>query len=115
VRVIAATFRDETAAERVLGRLREAFELRRTDAELAPLGVVGSDLDEATLLAGRFYDDRVPTIRALIERCGGRVVMDVDEIRTGRGTVPARASRPDDGRVRPSRTHARGEPTRVLF
>lgn len=88
VRVIAATFHDETTAQRVLRRLRRAYELRRTDAELAPLGVAGSDYQEPVVLAGHFYDERVPIVRDLIERSGGRVVVDVDEAATKTRLTP---------------------------
>jgi hypothetical protein len=115
VRVLAATFQDESAAERVLGSLREAYGLRGSDAAVAPVAGVGSDAGQAVLLAGRFYEDRVPVVRDFVEREGGRVVIDVDEAATKRRETPLPASRADERRAQPSRLGDRGDPTRIFF
>ena len=78
MRVLAATFSDRSAAAGVLRELRARYELGPEDAALAPLGDSGAR-DGLTLLAGRFYDERVADIRQLIERHGGQVVADVDK------------------------------------
>ncbi len=84
VRVLAASFGDRKVARRVLRVLQRAYELRAEDAAVAPMGTsTGSD-EPMTVLAGRFHDDRVAPIRDLVERYGGRVLVEVDERATRR-------------------------------
>ena len=86
---MAAKFTDGEAAARVLGELRDAYDLDPNDAALAPLGTAGSPEDGVTLLAGRFWEERVPRIRELVEQNGGSVVVDVDEAATRSRATPA--------------------------
>ena len=94
MRVIAATFKDRAVADQLLRDLRAEYELGVDDASLAPLGTADADEPGSlTLLAGRFYDERAPVVRELVERNGGDVVMDIDEAATRRRTTPPPASR----------------------
>lgn len=86
MRVIAATFKDHRSANRALMVLRAAFDLDQEQAQLAPLGVAGSESSDSTVLAGHFRDASVDTVRELFERYGGLVVTDVDENLTRRRT-----------------------------
>ena len=79
MRVLAASFSDRDRAREVLTELRRRYGLAPDDAGLAPLGTNGSGESGETLLAGRFWEDRVTEIRELIERHGGEVVADVDK------------------------------------
>ena len=78
MRVLAATFSDREQADGVLRELRSRYELGPEDAALAPLGTAGAR-NGLTVLAGRFYEERVREIRELIEQRGGQVVADVDK------------------------------------
>ena len=78
MRVLAATFSDREAAAGVLRELRVRYELGPEDAAVAPLGTTGAS-NGLTLLAGRFYDERVQDIKQLIERHGGQIVADIDK------------------------------------
>jgi hypothetical protein len=79
MRLLAATFADEAAAERVLAELRERYSLRPTDAEVAPLGTAGDDSGGRVVLAGRFREVVVPEVERFIAGRGGAVVAEVDE------------------------------------
>jgi len=84
LRVLAASFRDGKVARRVLKELQRAYELRAEDAAVAPMGTAAESDAPLTVLAGRFHDDRVGRIRDLVERYGGRVLVEVDERATRR-------------------------------
>ncbi len=79
MRVVAATFADEAAARRALAELRERYELRPVDAEVAPLGTAGQETGGQVVLAGRFNESVVPDVERLIEGRGGAIVAEVDE------------------------------------
>ena len=79
MRVLAATFSDREAAREVLNELRRRYDLDPEDAAVAPLGMNGIGPSPKTLLAGRFWEDRVLEIREFIEQHGGEVVADVDK------------------------------------
>lgn len=79
MRLVAATFSDESSAQQVLEELRERYRLRATDADLAPLGTAGRDDDRRIVLAGRFHEAVVPDVERIIEGSGGAVVAEVDE------------------------------------
>ena len=87
MRVVGATFSRREKAEQVLEELRSRFDLRQSDAAVAPLGVTG-DREDATVLAGRFQDDCVALVRELIERCGGSIAVEIDEQATKRWIGP---------------------------
>ena len=90
MRVVGATFPDRAEAVRALEELREAYELAPSDASLAQYGSTGSESGDLTLLAGRFWDERLQPVRETIERYGGRIVVDIDEAATRRHvTAPA--------------------------
>ncbi len=84
MRVLAASFRDGKVARRVLKELQRAYELRAEDAAVALMGTAAESDAPLTVLAGRFHDDRVGRIRDLVERYGGRVLVEVDERATRR-------------------------------
>jgi hypothetical protein len=88
VRVIAATFKDHGSANRTLKLLRGAFDLEEEDAQLAPLGVAGTESADSFVLAGRFKEARVATVCEMVEHYGGNVVLDVDEDTTRRRLTP---------------------------
>ncbi len=78
MRVLAAAFADESAARRALDELRERYGLGPDDAGIAPLGD-GQSGPSRVVLAGRFADDGVHTVRELLAEFGGEVVSEVDE------------------------------------
>ena len=82
MRVLAASFADRDAAVRVLEELRQRFDLTPEDAAVAPLGVGTASGPASTVLAGRFYEERIDVVRELVERSGGEVVVVVDEVIT---------------------------------
>lgn len=98
MRVVAARFGDREAAAGVLRVLRERYGLGPGDADLAPLGAPTSLEERATLLAGRFHDEKVGEIVQLIERSDGMVVADIDEQwtrpRSARGELAAEGRSP---------------------
>jgi hypothetical protein len=113
VRVIAATFKDRRSANRTLKLLRGAFDLGEEDAQLAPLGVAGTENDDSIVLAGRFWEARVATVCEMVERYGGNVVVDVDEDMTRRRVTPVPVCRPESSNGRRAKAQPRSE--RVLF
>jgi hypothetical protein len=97
MRVLAATFDREDAARAVLNTLRRRFDLSRRDASVAPLGSDDPRERGFFLLAGRFYDQRVAEVHRLVESFGGRVVEDIDEVRTQPGLAgAARSAQPSE-------------------
>jgi hypothetical protein len=78
MRVLAAAFENPRAARNALDELRHRYGLLPSDASIAPLGN-GDRSGARTVLAGRFYDDAVPEIRALVAEHGGQVLSEVDE------------------------------------
>jgi hypothetical protein len=114
VRVIAATFKDEESAGCALSELREAYDLAEDDAELAPLGVAGTESEDALVLAGRFRDERVEPIRRLVEEHGGSVVVNVDEaITRRRPLVPP--LRTEEARPRERLPRGKAQPSGLFF
>jgi hypothetical protein len=107
VRVIAATFKDQRSANRTLKLLRGAFDLEEEDAQLAPLGIAGTESADSIVLAGRFKEARVETVCEMVEHYGGNVVLDVDENVTRRGVTQAPAARPEHPNGRRARTRPR--------
>ncbi len=79
VRILAARFGDETAAQKVVALLRRRLDLGATDLSVAPLGGVDQPPGPASLLAGRFVDPRVSEVREIIRQAGGEIVADLDE------------------------------------
>jgi hypothetical protein len=108
VRVIAATFRDQRSAKRILRVLQGAFDLGEEDAELAPLGVAGTESDDSIVLAGRFNEARVATVCEMVERYGGNVVVDVDETMTRRH-VASQAPHAEHSNGRRPKAHPRSD------
>jgi hypothetical protein len=78
MRVLAAAFEDEAAAQSVLDELRRRYRLLPGDASIAPMGT-DDPSESRTLLAGRFDDDAVPVISDIVANHGGQIVSDVDE------------------------------------
>lgn len=80
MRVIAATFRDEERARRVLELLTSAFQLGPDDAQVARLGTADVTPEAGTaLLAGRFSSARTRAIRRILMAAGGEIVLEVDQ------------------------------------
>ncbi|CAN5602458.1 MAG: hypothetical protein H0V12_03310 [Chloroflexi bacterium] len=100
MRVIAATFSDRPAATRVLNELRGRYELSADDADVAPLGTYGGSRETLTVLAGRFWEDRVVEVAEIIGRNGGELVADIDERWTHARTTGGSAQRPASGPTR---------------
>lgn len=83
MRVLAARFPDRERALAALDALRRRFALRVDDAAIAPLGIPGlRDDGSDTLLAGRFRENNLESVRRTLTNAGGSVVADVDEQRT---------------------------------
>ncbi len=78
MRLVAATFADEATAEDTLAELRERYELREIDAEVAALGSSESN-GGRVVLAGRFGEAVLPDVEQLIRERGGEIVTEVDE------------------------------------
>ena len=78
MRVLAVAFEDARSARQALEELQRRYALGPEDASLAPLGG-RDDGAAAVVLAGRFADEVVPDIRALLAERGGEVVSEVDE------------------------------------
>ena len=79
MRVLAARFPDRGRASAVLDRLLRSPQVEPADVAIAPLGVPELTDSDATLLAGRFTDERAPEVARLVRESGGEVVADVDE------------------------------------
>lgn len=79
VRIVAARFGDETAAQKAVAVLRSLLDLGATDVSVAPLGGVDQPAGPTSLLAGRFVDPRVSEVREIIRQAGGEIVADLDE------------------------------------
>lgn len=83
MRVLAASFVDETAAEAVRVGLVRRFALRRGDLAVAPLGTASYPDGPAALLAGRFRDRDAAAVTAVMLSSGGTMVTDIDSARIG--------------------------------
>ena len=94
MRLVAATFADEATAERTLAELRERYDLRAIDADVAPLGS-SEEYGAQVVLAGRFREAVLRDVESLIEARGGAIVTQVDETKAEH---PARVQR--DGFLR---------------
>ena len=75
MRVIAARFRDRPRAQAVLQALRERLGLRPDQADAAALA--DGEEEPPGVLAGQFYEDRVPEVEAVIRDHEGEIVADV--------------------------------------
>jgi hypothetical protein len=84
MRVLAASFDTEAAAEVVRGALARLFRLKGDDLEVAALGRAAEPDGPAAILAGHFLDADAARASAYIQREGGRMVTDVDGARTER-------------------------------
>lgn len=98
MRVLAARFPDRERASAALGDLLRRFPLPPTDVGIAPLGTGGGDgTRDATLLAGRFPEEKRAEVDRVVREAGGEIVADVDE-RWTRPHVPDR-SQPADTEI----------------
>ncbi len=79
MRLVAATFADEATAQQVLSELRERYDLRTIDADVAPLGTSGDGASASVVLAGRFRESVVDDVEQLMRERGGAIVAEVDE------------------------------------
>jgi hypothetical protein len=78
MRVLAASFDDEAAAEVVRDGLARRFALRGDELAVAPLGRASYPDGPAALLAGRFRDGDAAAAAAVMEGHGGTMVTDID-------------------------------------
>jgi len=78
MRVLAASFPDDTSARAARRHLIETFGLE--DAQIGVEALAHDrDVRDAAVLAGRFQDDVVMTAREVVERFGGTLVIDIDD------------------------------------
>ncbi|CAN5425905.1 hypothetical protein BH20CHL6_BH20CHL6_10310 [soil metagenome] len=75
MRVMTAVFPQAYRADRLLDHLRRHHSLGAADGAVVELG--GGD--ERAVLAGRFADEDVLAVRALIDAFGGSVVVDIED------------------------------------
>jgi hypothetical protein len=84
MRVLAASFDTEAAAEVVRAGLARLFRLKRADLEVAALGRAAEPDGPAAVLAGHFLETDVARATAFIQREGGLLLTNVDGSRTER-------------------------------
>ncbi|MBA3777916.1 MAG: hypothetical protein H0X16_01165 [Chloroflexi bacterium] len=93
MQVLAATFANEHTARTVEAELRRRYELGPSDIDVAARGTAGAEDSHAVVLAGRFLEDRIGDVRAIVEELGGEIVAVVDERWTKpRSNITQRAS-----------------------
>jgi hypothetical protein len=92
MRVLAAVFADAATAQRALEELGRRFTPKPGDVSIAPLGSADHPAP-AVVLAGRFAEDVIPDIRAVLTARAGEIVSDVDE-RWTRSAAPTPAEFP---------------------
>jgi hypothetical protein len=79
--VLGARFETDEAAFGALRQLRARFDLGDGDAEVLPLGSTEYEAPSSgTILAGRFRVEVLEEVRALLERVGGTVCVDRDDV-----------------------------------
>ena len=81
MRVLAASFEDEATARVVRDGLTRRFGLVPGTVDVAPLGRAAQPSGPAAVLAGRFQDDVVDDVMAVLAGHGGTLVADIDEER----------------------------------
>jgi hypothetical protein len=81
MRVLAASFEDEAIAVVVRDGLTRRFGLRPGTVDVAPLGRAANPGGPGAVLAGRFRDEVVDDVMAVLADHGGTVVADFDEDR----------------------------------
>jgi len=78
MRVLAASFPDDTSARAARRHLIEAFGLE--DAQIGVEALAHDrNVSDAAVLAGRFQDDVVVAAREVVDRFGGTLVSDIDD------------------------------------
>jgi hypothetical protein len=81
MRVVAAAFRDESAALAAVAELRSSLDLGPADIGLAPVGGDPACAGLRALVAGRFRQHRRELVDAIIRRYRGEVINDLPEER----------------------------------
>ncbi|MEO6351291.1 MAG: hypothetical protein ABIP53_11630 [Candidatus Limnocylindrales bacterium] len=76
---MAARFPDRGRASAVRDLLRRTLHLETRDVDIAPLGVLGQETCNETLLAGRFADEIAHRVAQVVTEAGGEIVANVDE------------------------------------
>jgi hypothetical protein len=102
IRVVAAVYSSETAANEGASELTRRYGLGATQLRVAPFGALGPDEDdpvtvpsEATIvLAGRLDEGIVGAAKEFITARGGVIVSDVDERMTGSRGSPSDSESP---------------------
>jgi hypothetical protein len=77
VRVLAATFSTVLDAKAAAGVLEMTCS-PKTAVQIAKLGQASDPAGPAAVLAGRFLDDVISTVRRTVEAAGGRVEFEID-------------------------------------
>jgi hypothetical protein len=90
MRVLAARFPDRGRASAVCELLRQKLHLGPVDVDIAPLGSLGDETANETLLAGRFNDEIAPRVAQVVADAGGEIVANVDEMWTRPRPAPRR-------------------------
>jgi len=78
MRVLAASFPDDASARAARDHLVDAFRLDDGQISVEALAPEERRRD-AAVLAGRFHEETVVAARAVVERFGGTLVVDVDD------------------------------------
>ena len=82
MRVLAASFMDNASAHAARDGLSSALGMSLDHVRIAGLAQPSDLSGPAAILAGRFEDDVVATVRTVVERHGGTLVADIEEART---------------------------------
>jgi hypothetical protein len=82
MRILAASFEDHETATAAMNRLDRELGLGLGTIRVAPLGRASDPSGPAAVLAGRFQDDTMGAVHAVVDELGGTVVVDVDSLAT---------------------------------
>ncbi len=78
MRILAASFPDDARAQQARARLLAELSLEPEQVDVQTLAEPGDGSDAQSVLAGQFDEDRIAAARKLLERLGGRVLLDKD-------------------------------------
>lgn len=79
MRVLAAAFPDDSSAHAARARLVAQLDLESSQIGVEALADIPDRAEPRVILAGRFRDDLVASARGVLERCGGTLVIDIDD------------------------------------
>jgi hypothetical protein len=86
MRILAASFEDEQAATDAMERLDREFGLIAGSIHVAGLGRASDPSGPGGILAGRFEQDVIAAVRAVVRVMGGTIVVDAEE-RSRNGSI----------------------------